>query len=84
MTQKEIFDKVVSLIRDYQPDMAHQDLTMETRVNTETSIDSMGFILLITKLEAAYQISFSDRQMTKILTIGDLVTAIQRKLAKKA
>ena len=56
MNRQEILDKIRTVILDCFPDM--RDMTMEedTVVNTETAIDSMGFILVICKLEALFDI----------------------------
>jgi acyl carrier protein len=54
---------------------------MDTVINTETGIDSMGFVLIISKLEALYHISISERQMNRFVTMGDVVRYIELKAA---
>ena len=80
MTEQEIYNDVVSIIKEYAPDLAEgKELNMDTKVNTETAIDSMGFVLIVAKIENKYQIKISDRQMNKFSTIGDLVRYIAKK-----
>ena len=61
--------------------MRDADLREETVVNTETAIDSMGFVLVICKLEALFDVRIPERQWKKLQTLGDVVDAIARRLA---
>ena len=47
MTRAEILEKTKTVIFDCFPDLAEQELTEDTVINTETAIDSMGFVLVI-------------------------------------
>lgn len=80
MEEKEICDTVIKMIRDYLPELSDKPLAMDTVINTETSIDSMGFVLIISKLEALYKIKISERQMNKFVTIGDVVHYVEAKV----
>lgn len=83
--EKEIFDFTVATIRDYVPSLANpESLTMESTVNSESNIDSMGYILVISKIEAQYGIEISERQIAKLVTMGDLVRFVEKKVAKKS
>ncbi len=83
--EKEIFDFTVAMIRDYVPSLANpESLTMESTVNSESNIDSMGYILVISKIEAQYGIEISERQIAKLVTMGDLVRFVEKKVAKKS
>ena len=82
--EKEIFDFTVAMIRDYVPSLANpESLTMESTVNSESNIDSMGYILVISKIEAQYGIEISERQIAKLVTMGDLVRFVEKKVAKQ-
>lgn len=81
MEEKAIYDTVVKLIRDYVPELADKPLSMDTVINTETNIDSMGFVLIISKLEAIYHIRISERQMNRFVTLGDVVRYVEAKAA---
>lgn len=81
MEQKKIFEDTIAIIKDYSPDLTHEALTMDTVINTETAVDSMGFVLIISKLEGKYNIRIPDRQITKFITIGDVVKYIAKKVS---
>ena len=83
MNRQEILEKIKTVILDCFPDM--RDMTMEedTVVNTETAIDSMGFILVICKLESLFDVKIPQRQWNKLSTLGDVADAVQKALEKK-
>lgn len=83
MNRQEILDKIRSVILDCFPDMRDVPLEENTVVNTETAIDSMGFILVICKLEAFFNIKIPQRQWSKMSTLGDVADAVQKALEKK-
>ena len=84
MEEKDIYDTLIKLIHDYVPELTDKPLAMETVINTETNIDSMGFVLIISKLEGIYDIKISDRQMRKFITIADVVRFVKGKVDAKA
>ncbi|MBQ6273969.1 MAG: acyl carrier protein [Oscillospiraceae bacterium] len=65
------------------PDMDGQKLEEDTVINTETAIDSMGFILIICKLEALFGVKIPERQWAKLSTVGDVADAILKRLPKE-
>lgn len=82
MTRQEILEKTYSVIYDCFPDMKEADLNEDTVINTETAIDSMGFVLIICKLEALFDVRIPERQWKKLSTLGDVVDAIEKRLPK--
>ncbi|MGX8721002.1 MAG: acyl carrier protein, partial [Eubacteriales bacterium] len=66
---------------DCFPDLKDQELTEDTVINNETAIDSMGFVLIICKLEALFDVRIPERQWKKLQTLGDVVDAIYKRLA---
>ncbi len=80
MTRQEILEKTKTVIFDCFPDMRGADLTEDSVINTETAIDSMGFVLIICKLEALFDIRIPERQWSKLQTLGDVVDAIEKRL----
>ena len=83
MTREEVLEKIRQVIRDCVPDMAANDLKEDTVINTETAIDSMGFILVICKLESLFDVRIPERQWQKLSTMGDVADAIMKRLPKK-
>ena len=83
MDRQEILDKIKTVIFDCFPDMRELDLQEDTVVNTDTAIDSMGFILVICKLEALFGVKIPQRQWSKLSTLGDVADAVTKALEKK-
>ena len=81
MTRQEVLDQTKKIIYDCFPDMKDVDLQEDTVINTETAIDSMGFVLVICKLEALFDVRIPERQWKKLQTLGDVVDAIYKRIA---
>lgn len=82
MNRQEVIEKIKTVILDCFPDMRDVELKEDTLINTETSIDSMGFVLIICKLEALFDVRIPERQWQKLLTLGDVADAIMKRLPK--
>ena len=80
MTRQDILQKTKTVIYDCFPDMKDMELREDTVINTETAIDSMGFVLIICKLEALFDVRIPERQWKKLSTLGDVVDAIEKRL----
>ena len=80
MTRQEVLEQTKQIIFDCFPDMKDADLQEDTVINTETAIDSMGFVLVICKLEALFDVRIPERQWKKLQTLGDVVDAIYKRL----
>lgn len=82
MTRAEVIDQIRTVVYNCYPDMEGQRLEEDTVINTETAIDSMGFILIICKLEALFNVKIPERQWAKLSTVGDVADAIMKRLPK--
>lgn len=82
MTRQDVIQEIKTVIFNCFPDMEGQELTEDTVINTETAIDSMGFVLIICKLEALFNIKIPERQWAKLSTLGDVADAIMKRLSK--
>ena len=82
MTREEVTAAVKKTILDCVPELTGERLEEDTVINTETAIDSMGFILVICRLEATFDIRIPERQWQKLSTLGDVVDAIMKRLPK--
>ena len=80
MSRQEIIDQIKRVILDCFPDMDAKELREDSVINTETAIDSMGFVLVICKLEALFGIKIPERQWQKLQTLGDVADAIEKRL----
>ena len=84
MTRQDVLEQTKTVIYDIFPDMRELNLQEDSVINTETSIDSMGFVLVICKLEAIFDVKIPERQWAKLSTLGDVVDAIYKRLPDKA
>ena len=84
MTRQEVLEKTKTVIFDCFPEMKDQDIKEDSVINTETAIDSMGFVLVICKLEALFDVRIPERQWAKLQTLSDVVYAIYKCLPDKA
>ena len=83
MTRQEVLENTKKVIYDCFPDMDVDKLQEDTVINTETAIDSMGFVLVICKLEALFDVKIPERQWNKLSTLGDVVDALWKRIEKK-
>ena len=83
MTRQEVLENTKKVIHDCFPDMEVDKLQEDTVINTEPAIDSMGFVLVICKLEALFDVKIPERQWNKLSTLGDVVDALWKRIEKK-
>ena len=80
MTRNEIYNRVLEIVHECVPEAEDQELSESSVINTDTAIDSMGFTLIICRIEAAFDVKIPDRQWQKLYTIGDVVSAIEKRM----
>lgn len=80
MTRAEILEQTKKIIYDCAPELGEMELNEDTVVNTDMGIDSMGFILIICKLEALFDVRIPNRQWNKLHTLGEVIDAIEKRL----
>lgn len=83
ITREEILNRTIEVIYECAPEMEGKELREDTVINTDTAIDSMGFTLVICRLEANFDIQIPNRQWQKLQTLGDVVDAIEKRVNKK-
>ena len=80
MTREELSKEIKEVIYECAPELEGMELNDDTVINTDAAIDSMGFTLVICRLEAKYDVRIPNRQWQKLQTFGDVVTAIETRL----
>ena len=83
MSREEIAGTCKEVIYECVPDMEGTPIYEDTVINTDTAIDSMGFTMIICRLEARFDIRIPSRQWARLSTFGDVVTAIEKRVKKK-
>ena len=82
MTRSDILTKTREIIYESAPELEGVPLEEDTVINTDTGIDLMGFTLIICRLEAAFDVRIPSRQWQKLQTLGDVVSAVEKRLSK--
>ncbi len=80
ITREEVLQRAKEVIYDAVPELEGQELREDTVINTDAAIDSMGFTLVICRLEAAFDVRIPNRQWQRLQTLGDVVDAIEKRL----
>ena len=82
ITREEILNRTIEVIYECAPELEGKELREDTVINTDTAIDSMGFTLVICRLEANFDVQIPNRQWQKLQTLGDVVDAIEKRVNK--
>ena len=80
ISRAEILEQTKDVIYECVPELEGTELTEDTVINTDAAIDSMGFTLVICRLESNFDVRIPNRQWQKLSTLGDVVTAIEKRL----
>ncbi len=83
MSREEILEKIIETIHACFPETEELPLSAETHFVTDTPINSLGFTLIICRLEGILGISIPGRSWYELQTLDDLVTAIEQRLPRK-
>lgn len=83
LSRNEIAETCKEVIYECVPELEGTPLNEDTVINTDTGIDSMGFTLVICRLEARFHIQIPTRQWARLSTLGDMITAIEKRVNKK-
>ena len=76
-TRDEMREKTVKLIHNFIPELQDAELTEETVINTDTAIDSLSMIMLITKVESTFDVRIPQDQWHSINTLGELLDIVE-------
>ena len=95
MDRSKIVETCREVIYECVPDMEGQPLyedtvintdtaiDSDTVINTDTAIDSMGFTMIICRLEARFDVKIPQRQWSKMSTFGDVVNAFDKRINRR-
>ena len=77
LTRDEIKATVIKLIQNFIPELQDAELDEDSIINTDTNIDSLSLIMLITKVESTFNICIPRKEWTSINTLGELLDKIE-------
>ena len=77
MTEKEIFDRIVTIIQERQGEgfVVTESLSLKDDLDAD-SVDLMEFILT---LEDEFNIEISDEEIDQLQSVGDVVEVVKSK-----
>ena len=77
LSREEIKAKVIKLIHNFIPELQDAELDEDSIINTDTNIDSLSLIMLITNVESTFDIRIPRKEWTEINTLGELLDKIE-------
>ncbi len=82
MTEQQILEKVVDILKPYAKDAsALAAVSLETSILTGLKVNSARLVDVVLAFEDAFGIEVADDDADKVETVGDAVRLIQGKLA---
>jgi len=79
MTKDEIFKKLLSLIKEMNPNIDLSKITMETKIFTDLNLDSISLLYLALQIEQNFNYKLTNESISKINTVDDLINSILNK-----
>ncbi|MBQ9327251.1 MAG: acyl carrier protein [Solobacterium sp.] len=82
MSDQEILDELLKIIHICLPETETEHVNYDTVINRDLGADSMSFVMLMTKIEARFDIRIPEDSWKELSTVRDVIDAIRR--AQKA
>ncbi|MDD6551866.1 MAG: acyl carrier protein [Lachnospiraceae bacterium] len=83
-TDDQIFEKLKEILSICCPDLSIATVTKDTVINRDNGIDSLNFIMIMSKVEAAFDIRVPDADWDRLSTAQDVIDKVQEQLALRA
>ena len=80
LSKTEILQEIVAAIYDCQPELEGTQIDENTNINTDLGIDSMGMIMIITRLEGNFDIMVPQQEWDSLSTLADVVNAFESRM----
>ena len=82
MSEQEIRDKVVEILKPYAKDAeALANVTLETNILNDLRVNSARLVDVVLAFEDTFEIEVEDEDADAVQTVGDAVRLINGKLA---
>lgn len=73
-------DEIIDILKDLCEEVGEEFITEETNFMEDLEISSLDFFSLISELEADHGITITEREIQNIITVGDLMRTVQKKM----
>ncbi len=81
MSEQEVFDKVVAILKPYAKDKeALASVSLETSFLSDLKVNSARLVDVVLAFEDTFDIEVADEDADEVDTVGDAVRLIQAKL----
>ncbi|NCT17057.1 MAG: acyl carrier protein [Flavobacteriaceae bacterium CG_4_8_14_3_um_filter_34_10] len=81
MTEKEIYDKLETIINTYLPeDVSKNAIQADSDLTKELNINSSHLVDIVLDVEDTFNIALTNEDMEKLHTVKDAIFIIQSKL----
>ena len=77
MTDQEMLDELLKIIHLCLPETETESVTMDTVINRDLGVDSMSFVMLMTKIESRFNVRIPEETWKNLSTVRDVVEAIR-------
>lgn len=78
MTDQKMLDELLKIIHVCLPETETESITPDTVINRDLGADSMSFIMLMTKIEAKFNVRVPEETWKELSTVQDVMDAIRR------
>jgi acyl carrier protein len=79
MDQKEVFDKVVAILKPFAKNPAAlASVTVESSIQKDLKVNSARLVDVVLEIEERFGIQVKDEDADKVRTVGDAVSLILR------
>jgi acyl carrier protein len=82
METEQIFNKVLEIIKEFVKDQKRlENVKMETTIIEDLNVNSARLVDIIIQAEDMFDIEIDDGEADQIMTVGDAVSIVEKKLS---
>ena len=78
MSDQEMMQELLKIIHVCLPETETENVTMDTVINRDLGADSMSFILMMTKVEAVFNVRIPEDSWKNLATVRDVIKAVRK------
>ena len=72
--------KIIEILSDFV-DFDDSEVNGKTRLRSDMGLNSFDFVNVAVRLEKEFGVKIPDKEMSKLKTVGEIETLLQKKLA---
>ena len=75
-----MINKIIEILSDFV-DFDESEVNGTTRLRSDIGLNSFDFVNVAVQLEKEFGVKIPDKEMSKLKTVGEIETLLQKKLA---